>query len=323
MKNLRALDLDGNLIHIDMVDKNQKSIYTCCNCNEQLIAKKGKVVSHHFAHKHEGNCSYESYLHKVSKIHFFNSYRQCLSKKEPFYIEYLVDMTCFSCAHHDISCKTHHVTKKFDLTKVFDIVQIEKGIQGSIADILLSSSRKPNEYLALEFAVTHKCDDTKINKGFRIVEVNLSDEADLSFINSRRMKLKNENLYFYNFQAKETSKKIYNPKYCFRKFGFFRVFEDNSYSTAVSKMSEIESLITDKNLKHYKVYDRRLGFTEVSEKFKSLVSSFGKTDSSFKNCVACRFAFKKTYDGYWCNKHKKTIESLNEANSCSNFWLIN
>lgn len=42
----------GNLIHISEV-RSGKSALTCPYCDDALIARKGKVVAHHFAHAHK------------------------------------------------------------------------------------------------------------------------------------------------------------------------------------------------------------------------------------------------------------------------------
>ena len=48
MKNLYALDNKHNLIHIENVIKGKKEKFYCCNCENELIPKKGKIIAHHF-----------------------------------------------------------------------------------------------------------------------------------------------------------------------------------------------------------------------------------------------------------------------------------
>ena len=108
-------------------NKELKKKYTCCNCGGELIARKGKIKAHHFSHKSEGNCSYESYLHKVSKIKFYEIYTQCLENKKPFYIEYKTKLTCVSCKdieNINIECELKDKIGRFDLTKYFDKISI-------------------------------------------------------------------------------------------------------------------------------------------------------------------------------------------------------
>jgi hypothetical protein len=60
---------DGQLFHIDQVESGKSCDCRCPDCNDPLIAKKGKVNAHHFAHKNlepSTNCG-ESLLHLAAK----------------------------------------------------------------------------------------------------------------------------------------------------------------------------------------------------------------------------------------------------------------
>lgn len=67
MKNLYALNYQGNLINISDVDKSKSEKYYCLQCGDEMISRKGYVNRHHFSHKSIKNCSFETYLHKLSK----------------------------------------------------------------------------------------------------------------------------------------------------------------------------------------------------------------------------------------------------------------
>ena len=138
MKTEYAYNSEKNLVHISEIQKGNKERFTCCNCGNILIPKKGSIRNHHFSHKRETNCSYESYLHKVSKQKFFDEYNKCLIEQKPFLVDYKVNKTCNSCINSlNISCELNTETKSYDLTKIFDKIEIEKSHNGFVADILL------------------------------------------------------------------------------------------------------------------------------------------------------------------------------------------
>ena len=59
----------GRLVHIGEISSGPGSRFTCDECGETLIAKKGKKNQHHFAHQsgHEHEWSYETQLHSYAK----------------------------------------------------------------------------------------------------------------------------------------------------------------------------------------------------------------------------------------------------------------
>src|SRR5262245_48969182 len=144
MKNTYALNSQNQLVSISNVTKGTQDIFHCCNCRDRMIPKKGEINIHHFAHKSVA-CSPESYLHKLAKLKFFISYSKRLSEKKPFFLEYILDENCNSCDQNlGITCHFQNTSQLYDITKYFDKIEIEKGIDGFIADVLLSSS-KTNE----------------------------------------------------------------------------------------------------------------------------------------------------------------------------------
>jgi hypothetical protein len=60
-----ALDDSGHFIHIDQV--TGAGSWRCPACGSHVIAKRGDVKAHHFAHKAETSCSSESVIHALAK----------------------------------------------------------------------------------------------------------------------------------------------------------------------------------------------------------------------------------------------------------------
>ncbi|QXP78436.1 MULTISPECIES: competence protein CoiA family protein [Winogradskyella] len=325
MKNLYALNEKKCLIHIGSAKKELKEKYTCCNCGSELIARKGKIKAHHFSHKSEGNCSYESYLHKVSKIKFHEIYTQCLKNKKPFYVEYKTKLTCVSCKTIDninIECKLKDKIGRFDLTKYFDKISIEKGVNGFIADVLLKSSLKGDEIL-IEFAVTHKCEEKKLQSGLRIIEIQLKNENDLKFIDFKYISLSNKNIELFNFNVNHKIDQLIKPRKCNQKFEFFSILKDNTAMKVKKTMSNIILDIEEDKYKHFEVLKKQEDeYTGLD--FIDLVKDYADKDKSFKNCYACRFAVKRnrpdTYSDLVCKRMRQGIRNSNTGSNCDKYW---
>ena len=95
-----------SIVSISEVESGLKCGCVCPACGEQLIARKGKIMAHHFAHRSGKTCSYgyESSLHLAAKeilskaqkmtipsvfLHFPDSYKQdeLISKAKEIEIE--------------------------------------------------------------------------------------------------------------------------------------------------------------------------------------------------------------------------------------------
>jgi|SRR5690554_114767 len=318
--NLYALNENGELISIADVETKYNTKYYCCLCEDEMMPKKGKIRRHHFAHKSLGNCSYESYLHKVSKLKFFKEYKLCLKNKVPFYIEYKVREICTACQNIEklnLTCKKVLI-KPYDITEWFDIISMEKSFKGFVADILLESSTYPDEKIFIEFAVTHKCDVEKLNSGIRIIEIELVDEKDLQFIDNHKIlisqdyteSLKSKNLNhlsffddflppinqsannsitqhkitYHNFKIKEKSFPKYLPHKCKKEINTFMITKNNK---AVRKYVEMNILI--KRLNNYK-------YLEILGSKKSNLTRIDEgshMDEDYENALDFEFLVKK------------------------------
>ena len=68
-KDLKVGIRDGALVYIDEVEKGLSCQHICPHCQGLLVAKKGEVNSHHFAHHGIDNCGQgtETALHLLGK----------------------------------------------------------------------------------------------------------------------------------------------------------------------------------------------------------------------------------------------------------------
>lgn len=139
----------GKLIHISELSDSEKGLRCNCicpHCNDQLIARLGKVRVRHFAHS-KSDCGYgiESALHLKAK--------QILEQERKLVIP-----------NYDYNDQT--IIKSQEI--FFDEIFLEKRISDIVPDLIL---KKGTKQLLVEIAVTHFVDEEKLNK---IKSLNLS-----------------------------------------------------------------------------------------------------------------------------------------------------
>lgn len=183
-----CLDENDELIHISEVTKEDRKVhnYKCLCCGQKMILKCGQVRQKHFAHKVEGTCnlcSNESYLHKLAKIRI----KEQFDFNHKLLVRFRNEVGC----SEECNCKMlnrysclHEIDETFDLCQMYDTCDIEKWIDGVVADLLLTNSNGPDiNPLLIEVYVNHSCDEEKINKGLQIFETSqIQSEEDIDYI---------------------------------------------------------------------------------------------------------------------------------------------
>lgn len=204
--------LEGNkIIPIEMVDKNERHAhtYTCMGCGAEMTAKMGNKNAWHFAHKvqDEGNCSSETYLHKLAK----RLIREKFESSPSFWIQYNQVGLCLSYKEcrfkykQEDSCQVFK-TVKHDLKQYYDLCQEEIPIEGFIADLLLSSSTHADRNpVLIEIYVTHKSTEEKLKSGLRIIEIKIDNEDSIKNLLTKdvieEIYIEDKgDAYFYNFK---------------------------------------------------------------------------------------------------------------------------
>lgn len=320
MKNQNALDSQGKLIHINIVEKNNEK-YTCLECEREMIPKKGKKNAHHFAHKVVENCNFESYLHKLSKIRFNEEYINCLDNKKPFLINLPVKATCNSCIDFEnfqIECELPSTTIPFNLIEKYDTIFIEKGHKGFIADIILKSSLT-DEIIFIEFAVTHKCSEEKISSNTRIIEIDICSEQDVENFSLHNLCISLYSLNLYNFKLNNVKDKITPVEKCNRHFHLFKIFKSGVTELVAKPMSEIVCDIFDEDLLCYEIVS--IFISDKHNKLVELLTEAIKLGVEVKNCYACKFCVKNqtSYRLYPFFCDLKDIEIRSKNIGCEKF----
>jgi hypothetical protein len=325
MKNLYAYSPEKELQHIRHVDKSLKLAYACLNCEGILIPRKGKINAHHFAHKAEGNCSYETYLHKVAKLKFYYTYKSCLDNKTPFTLTWQEKRTCNACQDIkgvNISCDLEDETKKSDLTKTFDTISIEKKHNGFIADILLEST-KTDKVLFIEFAVTHKCELEKRTSGFPIIEINLTSDDDLQFLESEQPFISLEKTTKYGMPDIHKNNNYISPNKCKKEFEFGVVFKSHKTLFKRYPMWHLTSMIKKEEVIYTKLEPER-DYDYFGEQQETFLMEALNKGVKVKNCLTCRFSVYNDWswnDHWFCKKLKYRFTSFNDGSTCDKHWM--
>ncbi|SNX54228.1 topoisomerase DNA-binding C4 zinc finger domain-containing protein [Thermoanaerobacterium sp. RBIITD] len=154
---------DNKIYHISEVKQGKECNCICPYCGQDLLAKKGNIRSHHFAHvKEECKYAFETSIHMYIK--------EILSKNNKIYVP------------------GHNFAKEMYLH--YNRVELETRFGGIIPDIAIYAG-KQSKPLLIEVNVTHPIDDDKlekiINMGISVLQINICDS----------------NFDFYNFDKKD------------------------------------------------------------------------------------------------------------------------
>lgn len=194
-----------NLVCVEDVSSGLKCNCVCPACKQPLVAKKGKIKTHHFAHASLVDCQYgyETSLHLLAK--------DILKETKNFMLPDVLFGRYYPVV---ISKKTLIEIKN---------VQLEQYIKNVKPDIIIEDING-NKY-CIEIFVTHAIDEEKLQK---ITEANLNTiEIDLSKINRlinrdelKEILLNDNNLkrWIYHSKTKEAEKVFGIPteklRYC-------------------------------------------------------------------------------------------------------------
>lgn len=151
---------DGHLVHIDHVERGLACECICPACGERLLARKGKKMVHHFAHRSLASCEYgyETTLHLMAK-------------------EILLEATSMWIPEIQIGSALWGDCRIAPAQEIrIDKVKLEQKTGSIIPDVIIWSRGKP---FFVEIFVTHRVDEYKLAElerlGISAVEVNLNE----------------------------------------------------------------------------------------------------------------------------------------------------
>lgn len=304
-----ANNSSGDLINVSTAQRNEK--YFCPICGELMSPHMGKVRRWHFVHKNVGNCSYESYLHKLAKIKI----REAFLSSEHFLLSYNAKAICsFECPFIGFPKCEDEKHVEFDLRRYYDTCEIETTYHQYRADLLLTSSKYPKRPpVLIEIKVTHKCTEDKIKDGVRIIEIPIQSEEQIDNIVSnckltavrdehRNYSYSNDrNITLYNFNKVESFDPIGRFDECEGCFSrkniiVFWLNSQGQFSTFDCHCYEVSKKLPS-NVHYY--------ITEIATPFKEIFQEFSKRGVKIRNCFLCKFSKPASCGERLCVLYKK------------------
>jgi hypothetical protein len=190
--NFREHRILRHLIHISQAERGLKCGLFCPACRKPLIARKGKLTQHHFAHYKSAECKYaqETAVHLLAK--------EAIAESGEIFVP---ELTICKEAWNE---RSYIISEK--QTYKIDSVEVESRIGSIRPDLTVFIKGHP---LLIEICVTHKVDSEKLSK---IKEINISAiEIDLSDIDQSITK----DLLLQYIHEGTMTKWLYNRKEAF------------------------------------------------------------------------------------------------------------
>lgn len=207
-----AKDRTGSIVDIynvsdAYVQEHGNDSFTCLECGNPMLTKRGKIKEWHFAHVGGKNvvCSYESYLHKLGIIKFIETYKKRMDAHEPFYVEIAKGTICRrgECPYgKKVVCGNIEGYESAALLPYFGKIEREVRDGDFIPDILLTANNGMKIYI--EIVVSHFSEPRKIASGVSIVEIELKSESDFSLFTEGCLSERNESIRMFNFSRYRT-----------------------------------------------------------------------------------------------------------------------
>lgn len=159
--NIEFAVSENKLIHISKRLSKDKT-YCCPSCGESVIAKKGPINTHHFAHKSDSSCT----ANKETMLHLFAKH---ILVTESVQLQFPISLFQQSQAIANTMGQYIHMEYiNIPLDDVFDYLQTfdpegktETSVGKYVADVLFSDTAQGNEDLVVEVFVTHAIEDDK------------------------------------------------------------------------------------------------------------------------------------------------------------------
>lgn len=311
-----AFDNQGNVISIlDVPEEGHlEKEFFCIGCGGPMVAAIGPK-RRYFRHKaDETNCNQESYLHKLAKFRIKQRFDDF---SKPFEIQFHgikeCEVHCKFFEEH--RCSFEDNLSPLDLHNFYDTCEIEKGIDGFVADLLLSHSKYPNRKpVLIEVYVKHRCTEEKINSGHKIIEVSIDSEETLEHLFSEPWKdCKTPSFHrsdtflasqwFYGFTPFPEKIKIKdNDEYGYRvlRIPRFLLFPSGKYFVKDTLCYKYKEPFPIRSLLQFNIHNHPHGVStlEIAHYLKR------KYGIELKACSLCRYFWVDRYDTRHCNKNE-------------------
>ncbi len=333
--------------------------FKCIGCGREMIARTdGRKQSPHFAHRvdQSGQCSYETYLHKLAKRQFVDLFQNRVSRQQPLWLELWHPTHCCGynnpffdgCVLQNLRNAEHqNVTiVRHDLVRSYQIVGVEQAVNGFVADVLLARRDEPTKQLLVEFLVTHESSEAKRNSGLRMIELKITDESSVERLLSQPLRIRHPipqstghlgtpgtSAYNLHPGLLEVS-----PTQCGCVSGSYRLFVVYTSGKAFLEKGTLPE-VSEKfkslqlSIAHWRLYfsspDRHdYSFIEKenyvekpNETYSRAALDIHEVTPTFQNCVLCHYRRNDKYRGkaLYCVKYRQAFDSNSQGAKCEVF----
>jgi hypothetical protein len=173
-----ALNSDGILVSANAAEKHENFFCVTCGGKMYLAGGDGKQMRAHFRHESDVEHPGETFLHDYTKRYF----AQLIEQSDCFRIGFDIEERCCKeiCRFDRRNCK-RWVHVRWDLKeRKYDKVEIEKPYGDFQPDVLLTSSKYPDAPIFIEIEVTNPCSEEKLRSGYRIIEITMPRDYDVT-----------------------------------------------------------------------------------------------------------------------------------------------
>ena len=312
---------------IDISKASKQGDYICLGCGHEMVSVLGKKITNHFRHKviKEINCSHETYLHKLAKTKFHQTYQDCLDNDKPFKIRLLTYPICNFYENDFLTtCQLSAKFKEFELTKFFKKIYLECKEGSFIPDVLLESDKQ--EKMFFEVAVTHFCSEAKVQSNYRIIEFSINSEDDIKKIESGILEESDE-IKFFNFKNKPKGNwcngKCSNEivPYASERliYNVFVIYKNGRSTFIKITLDSLEKLLPQ--ILHFE-YICREAYGDVDSSYTNKVNEAYYKKLNIRNCFLCKYhSLNKSSNkaGTIFCKFLKNTGNSNMASDCKYF----
>ena len=172
-----ALNGAGFLVDVTRLTEANRAEYKCADCGGPMVLVLPKLdIVKHFRHKTACACTGESYLHKVAKQAFKQSFNY-YAKRSGFFVELAGERYKISDAYTDI------------------VLETREG--DSIPDVTILST--DNRKILIEMAVTHFVKPfTATMRMYPTIEIRIEEEADIELLREPYIDLDSDRVNYYH-----------------------------------------------------------------------------------------------------------------------------
>lgn len=326
-----CLDENDELIHISEVTKEDRKVhkYKCLCCGREMIAKLGNGGKcPHFAHDKGYSCNSETYLHKLAKIRI----KECFDKGNLTftYYDWAPCGMCKDCRMYDNDKCFGEMEEKRNLCEFYDTCEEEKGVDGFVADLLLTKSDNPQiPPVLIEVYVKHKCSEDKVSKGLKIFETKqIRSEQDIEdIVNNGIITSSLELSKYYKNGVGYNVKPTKRYKADISRFILFPTWGSKIAPVSCDKRGEVfdNTSLVELNINYKNLLKKGYGEDFVSSPKMIGLLYVAHRAPKYKNCILCKYLGEFDYKSF-CPLSRKygTPQSPRESYGmrCNYFHIV-